>query len=271
MKTFLVFICLGLAPTIFSQTRPDRIYLCKYKFTYQKDSANITKSNDLMVLDIGKNYARYYSEIRQVGNKRVAEEIKKNSSGNVINLGEVSNLNDNHYDKESEIIINYYHENKQKIIDAFGRTPTFYNDTLLTPAWDIKEDTLTILTQLCQKAICSFKGRNYSAWFAPTIPIQLGPWQFSGLPGLILKIQDDMNQFEWQCIELTPKPNEEPVYNEPENITMTTKTKMRERKKMFLTEPLAFDQLEWGVTMSYNNKPVQPKKPKPYNPIDLTY
>lgn len=272
MKTIIIFVCFLSSLSTYSQANFDRVYLCKYNFTFQRDSSSVAKSRDLMVLDIGKNYCRYYSELRQQGVKQVAEDIKgKNNSPGVINLGEVSILNYTHYDKETEIVINYYSQKRIKIFDAFGRKPAFYNDTLLAPVWDIKEDTVTILNQLCQKAFCSFKGRNYIAWFASSIPIPLGPWQFNGLPGLILKIHDDKNQFLWEAVELTAKPNEEPVYSEPEDVAGTTKSKMRERKKLFLTEPLAFDQLEWGVTMTFDNKAVQAKKPKPYNPIDLTY
>ena len=271
MKTTLTCFFILIALSAYSQTMIERVYLCKYNFTYQRDSSNKEKMRDLMVLDIGKGFSRYYSELRHTGVKQVADDVKSKSVGNVINLGEVSTNNYTHYDKETEVIYNIFSQKRLKVFDAFGRKPSFYYDTISIPAWDIKEDTITILNQLCQKATCSFKGRNYIAWFAPSIPIQLGPWQFNGLPGLILKISDEKSQFIWECFELTTKPTSEPVYTEYENATETTKHKTRERKKLFLTEPLAFDQLEWGVTMTFDNKSVQPKKPKPYNPIDLTY
>ena len=269
--TTLNFICLLIGLSAFSQTELERVYLCKYNFAYQRDSSSKEKSRDLMVLDIGKNYSRYYSELRQIGVKQVADDLKSKSAGNVINLGEVSTSTYTHYDKETEIIYNNFLQNRLKIFDAFGRKPSFYYDTVSIPDWQIIEDTMSILNQICQKAVCSFKGRNYIAWFASSIPIQLGPWQFNGLPGLILKISDDKNQFMWECFELTIKPLKEPVYSAYENAMETTKAKTRERKKLFLTEPLAFDQLEWGVTVTFDNKSVQPKKPKPFNPIDLTY
>lgn len=55
-----------------------------------------------------------------------------------------------------------------------------------------------------QRASAKFRGRNYIAWFAPEIPIPIGPWKFNGLPGLILEVQDEELgvQFLFSSIEL---------------------------------------------------------------------
>ena len=47
------------------------------------------------------------------------------------------------------------------------------------------------------KATGVFRGREYIAWYTPEIPIQTGPWKFTGLPGLILEISDKNKQFQW--------------------------------------------------------------------------
>jgi len=56
--------------------------------------------------------------------------------------------------------------------------------------WQIKKDTTTISGIVCQKATTSFGGRQWTAWFAPSVPISDGPYKFSGLPGLIFSIYD---------------------------------------------------------------------------------
>jgi GLPGLI family protein len=48
------------------------------------------------------------------------------------------------------------------------------------------------------KAVCYFRGRNYTAWYSPDFPYKYGPWKFSGLPGLIFEIQDETNRYRWQ-------------------------------------------------------------------------
>lgn len=56
--------------------------------------------------------------------------------------------------------------------------------------WTIAQDTtMLILGHECQMAETFFRGRHWIAWFASDIPLCLGPWKFSGLPGLILRTE----------------------------------------------------------------------------------
>src|SRR5690606_18799090 len=60
--------------------------------------------------------------------------------------------------------------------------------------WEIHDETKEIGNYACQKATCTFKGRNYTAWFAPELPMPYGPWKLYGLPGLILSAYDDKQE-----------------------------------------------------------------------------
>lgn len=42
-----------------------------------------------------------------------------------------------------------------------------------------------------QKATCRYAGRNFIAWYAESMPLPYGPFVFSGLPGIIMKLYDD--------------------------------------------------------------------------------
>ena len=59
----------------------------------------------------------------------------------------------------------------------------------------------------CNKAKMQFRGRSYTAWYAPEIPYFIGPFKFSGLPGLILEIEDDTQTFKWSVTRLKFKNN----------------------------------------------------------------
>jgi GLPGLI family protein len=54
-----------------------------------------------------------------------------------------------------------------------------------------------------QKARLSYGGRLWSAWYTLEIPVADGPYKFSGLPGLILKVSDSQGHyvFEMTAIE----------------------------------------------------------------------
>jgi len=75
-----------------------------------------------------------------------------------------------------------------------------YTENFPSMSWSLSTDTTTICGYLCQKATCRWRGRNYIAWFAPQLPIKLGPWKFGGLPGLIMKIYDTKHLYTWQAV-----------------------------------------------------------------------
>jgi GLPGLI family protein len=73
-----------------------------------------------------------------------------------------------------------------------------YRDTLQFK-WTITglEDTLLGIKVL--EATTVFNNRFFSAWFAPELPIQDGPYKFFGLPGLILKVSDSNDYFKFEA------------------------------------------------------------------------
>ena len=66
--------------------------------------------------------------------------------------------------------------------------------------WKITKESQKILGYTCYKATTKFRGRDYIAWFSPDIPYNLGPWKLGGLPGLILKVENDL--FDYDAIRI---------------------------------------------------------------------
>ena len=89
-------------------------------------------------------------------------------------------------------------ESNSLLFDFMGlnQHPLYYADTLHPMEWEIKDEEKSINGVLCKLATTFFKGRNYNAWFAPTISISNGPWKLGGLPGLILEAYDD--EMQWK-------------------------------------------------------------------------
>lgn len=84
----------------------------------------------------------------------------------------------------------------------------YYYEEQLNLKWSIKNETTNILGYSVKMATCTFKGRNYTAWFTDKIPLSDGPHKFCGLPGLILKLHDDKMDYSYEAIEIrkaTPK------------------------------------------------------------------
>lgn len=92
--------------------------------------------------------------------------------------------------------------NKIITIDEINRVGAVRSEEFASQTWEIATDTISIKGYLCYKATTTFRGREYIAWFALDIPINDGPWKFYGLPGLILKIQDNEQIFQFDLIGL---------------------------------------------------------------------
>ncbi len=88
-----------------------------------------------------------------------------------------------------------------------GLRPIWYTDSLFPMDWHIAEDTKSIDSILCQRADCSFRGRDYVAWFSPLYPLPFGPWKLGGLPGLILELSESNGDLTATLLSISPAGN----------------------------------------------------------------
>lgn len=65
--------------------------------------------------------------------------------------------------------------------------------------WNISGEHRQVCGYDCIKATGLFRGRQWTVWFTPEIPLPYGPWKLGGLPGLILRAEDYRKHFVWEC------------------------------------------------------------------------
>ncbi|MDZ7683198.1 MAG: GLPGLI family protein [Fodinibius sp.] len=68
--------------------------------------------------------------------------------------------------------------------------------------WTIEDSTKNIGNYTVQKATAHFRGRHYTAWFTPKIPVPFGPWKLNGLPGLILQAYDNSRNIYFSATQI---------------------------------------------------------------------
>ncbi|MDQ6756506.1 MAG: GLPGLI family protein [Bacteroidota bacterium] len=81
-------------------------------------------------------------------------------------------------------------------------------DTIQKFHWEIANEEKTILNHICKKATGIINGNKYIAWFAPSIPISVGPNRYGGLPGIILQLILVKDQQVSTIIEINNQPFE---------------------------------------------------------------
>jgi GLPGLI family protein len=79
-------------------------------------------------------------------------------------------------------------EHRQPLPFAQLTLKSSYEEDIPRISWNIREDsTVTVFGYTCHYASTTFRGRKWEVWYTPDIPLDLGPWKFCGLPGLILQ------------------------------------------------------------------------------------
>lgn len=76
-----------------------------------------------------------------------------------------------------------------------------YTEALPTMKWDlIIGNERNICGYACNCASTFFRGRCYTVWYCLDIPVNAGPWKFSGLPGLIMAVEESTGVFSWEAV-----------------------------------------------------------------------
>lgn len=82
------------------------------------------------------------------------------------------------------------------------------DDKIENILWSITSEKKSIGKFKVIKAKANYLGRDWIAWFAPDIPVSMGPWKLYGLPGLILEAEDTSRKFKFILKDLKiPFPN----------------------------------------------------------------
>lgn len=161
-----------------------------------------------------------------------------------------------------------YPEGKITVVDRIPFDNYRYQEPLFFQEWKLENNTSAVCGYQCKKAITTFRGRNYTAWYAPEIPINNGPWKFGGLPGLILKVEDDNNHYSFECIGIEKMRRSDPInYYAEGNYIETTIKEFLQAQKNYYSNP--------GTQLQNSGKvkselPASARKSRPYNPIELS-
>ncbi len=90
------------------------------------------------------------------------------------------------------------------------------------PVWKITQESKIIGGYLCYRATYEnklYEAKKPVAWFAPELAFGYGPKFFTGLPGLILELEDNIVTYKAIKIELNPK--EKIIVKKPEGEEIT--------------------------------------------------
>lgn len=185
LLTVTLVLMIGL-----SQAQVHRFY---YEMTYKpnKDSANTEKQ--MMVLDVAQEESLFLPYQQLDYDSTLTAGIRKAQKLGV-------DVDAALMMKKPPVLsyrINKLKNGTLKYKDYIGMSEYYVYEEKPTLKWNITSEKEKIGIYNTQKATTEYGGRQWTAWFTPEIPIQDGPYKFSGLPGLIVKLEDAGQNYIW--------------------------------------------------------------------------
>jgi GLPGLI family protein len=157
-----------------------------YDYQFIPDSTNVSDvKNEAMNLDISESGSKFYSYTVYSSDSLMKIDVEKQMAA-----GGILNLKSNN----RKGLVRYAVTKKYPKYEVFLQNRILrdqYNVSEERPIiWKITSEKLKVGEWNTQKAETDFAGRHWYAWFTTDIPIQDGPYKFHGLPGLIVKMED---------------------------------------------------------------------------------
>ncbi len=231
----------------------------QYRMDYIKDVKNPTKrNNNFMLLQIG-NYSSKFSDFYSLKGDDIITEAAKQKKKH----SEVSSAISQAYRGSTPLNIFKNHKKNEFTTTDMGFLTDYFKHTEDKPAfnWKLQAGAATICGYSCKKATTSFRGRNYTALYASKIAYSDGPWKFWGLPGLILKVTDDKNEYSFECVAIEKGSPDEIIYMKKRDYLNTNRSRFREAMRKSYENPNVYVESMRGIAI--------PNKTMPYNPIEL--
>lgn len=265
---FLNIVFLFIFSFVFSQTvNKDSLigeftYLLKYKpNTLNQDYVN----QELYSLQIGNNRAFFISENALKFDSLFMAKYNKNK--------DVIDLSDIPVSKSNFLIVQTI--DHSQFYESVGMTLLSYDSPIINN-WKLVDEKKVINSITCKKAEVHYKGRDWTAWYATEIPFPFGPYKFSGLPGLIIKITDKTGDYDFELVKSTSSSElkgkvvtvSERYYKNSKNVT---KKELSQARTNF-RENARYQLESMGTVFSQNQKERQKAvstEKKGHNPIEL--
>ena len=185
MKLFFLFVL--ISQFIFSQSKSEVLHSIAYLTTSKIKKSYAQPIQEYANLKVNGNQSNY-----QTYNSRNLDSLKQRGT-----------VTDNDYNR-------YYSRNTYSIIiennnltyyEVLYEDEYTYSETLDFD-WKLEEGSMKIKGYTCKKAKVNYGGRTWTAWYTTEIPLNAGPYKFKGLPGLIMKITDSTNSYDFEFYDM---------------------------------------------------------------------
>ena len=189
LKLFIILLCCFCKISAQEKLKGKFDYKVTYKLDFKLDSTSAEKISEYMILYLGDKVSQFSSRAYVLANPIVTRGDGGNTSRAAVTKFFTKTIKDRGASKMYNSVF-------------VPMTDFFYVQELGLFDWEIHRETRMIKDYKAQKATTSFAGRDYIAWSTTDVPVSDGPYKFNGLPGLILEIADNGNDYVFSFIGL---------------------------------------------------------------------
>lgn len=240
MKKIFTLVAVSVFFALNAQQTANRFF---YELTFKpkKDSAKLEKV--MTVLDISKDKSIYQDYTGIAQDSIIVAAVKKmETSGVFVDIMKMVKM-----PKFAYKVTKAYPAMKETYVDRISNKYFGYEDDLRFN-WNIISTKEKVGEYNTQKATTEYGGRKWTAWFSSDLPFADGPYRFYGLPGLIVKIEDEGKNYSWELkgnkkienySELTEGEKMLEKYGMSSAVNIISKDKFEKSFDNFKADPLA--------------------------------
>lgn len=219
-----IILTAGIAAGFWAQAQTHRFI---YDVVYKKDAASEILTKENFHLDVHPDRSEYYQRDFFIADSLISNNIP---------FPKETKLN------TSTIVA---HKKGEELYDEYDllETTILKLQTKDTQNWKLTNESKKVKDLTLQKATTHYGGRDWTAWFTKEIPFQEGPYKFHGLPGLIVELYDDKNDYKFdlvKSVKLDKHVNNMFIKMSKEMSVSTTWEKYKSTKLAYYESPINF-------------------------------
>lgn len=241
------------ASTVLSQ-KPGTLEFV-YDYSFSVDSAGIIdgeREADKMLLQIAPDGLSKFTSLTSITTDSVIMNTTPEQRAEAIMNGKLKK------GESMNVFKNYPSPGRMTNTEIVCEDWFRYEEEIPDFGWELTDSVKTILGYECKGARCTFRGRDWTVYYAEDIPVMEGPWKLCGLPGLIMEAQAAGDEYSFVCIGIrnnSPRPIT--LYDVPYNNA--SRLKFYDAKHRYDINPYAYFEATGGgkvTVVDENGNPV---------------
>ena len=188
---FFTFLFVLLSGILWAQT-----HRFVYEYSAKMDSLNRENiGREIMNLDVTSEGSEFYSAVHIEKDSILMAQFERGKAMNNISI-DMRNVKQ----PKANFRVSKTYPSLEMVYHSSINASNLAVKEPQKLVWEITSDVKDIEGFKAQKAVTTFAGRRWMAWFTEAVQIQDGPYKFCGLPGLILNVEDEKGDHSFKFI-----------------------------------------------------------------------